>query len=421
MRDDDRLIAIPSSNAQSIGLSTKEHGTNSLRLLLSIGGIIAVGVSAVLLLNFRTQSSDSQSWKRIADESNDEPTTLLVSDYDIPAISGRDLDWIKRLLPAEDNQVKDFSFLLHLVRVRGLDYAISRAIEQNPGNLTIRDLIFNDRYALDNFGASPMIPTDTGVRYLMVAPFARSARNSNAAESHRDQLLATMAELDVPLNQPIYIDGVKYSLRDVLRDCLAQFRMDQEELEWSAYALAAYLPPQKSWTNRYNEVYTFDLVAEKLLRKDLAKGSCCGLHIVQTLTLMQQVDESTPIFSHSIRQKVNKQIDRWFDLVLTSQLSDGSWPPAWWKDTGALTSEQSRLPLSSTNDPTSMGHLLATSHIVEWLLVLPTKDYDVPSGVLFASSEWLIDRLRHAKADDINQHFCPYSHSCSALLRLHGP
>lgn len=115
-----------------------------------------------------------------------------------------------------------------------------------------------------------MVRTRTGIRSnpLCVA--------LGGTEKHRDQLLASVAEVGLPLSLPVQIDGETFALRELLRDSIANFHLQQEEIPWTAIAYTLYLPPQRAWVNKLGERTTFDELAEAVIAVPPHKSSCGG-------------------------------------------------------------------------------------------------------------------------------------------------
>src|SRR5207302_3298465 len=107
---------------------------------------------------------------------------------------------------------------------------------------------------------------------------AEGTARDPSMELHRDQTLAAFAELGLPLSFTLQGDGGTGTLRDVLDDSLANFHLGQKELAWTALAYALYLPPVKSWINRYGERFGFDQLVSEMLDRPLDAESCGGTH-----------------------------------------------------------------------------------------------------------------------------------------------
>src|SRR5262249_25646829 len=105
---------------------------------------------------------------------------------------------------------------------------------------------------------SCLVETHDGARYR----FARPASPEFSLEKglHAYQTLATLAEIGVAMGQRLILPAGTATVAALLRDLMANFQLrsvEGIEPEWAAVALLLYLPPIRSWRNRWGE--TIDL------------------------------------------------------------------------------------------------------------------------------------------------------------------
>ena len=132
----------------------------------------------------------------------------------------------------------------------------------------------------------------------------RDARWQPERQAHEDQLLAVLAEAGVPLSTPLTTGRGQASAQRLLDDTLANFDLKQAEPEWSALSVVLYLPPQRSWTDKYGKVLTFDDLAEELMDRTFqANLPCAGTHLIYTLTALLRADEQEPVLTPTVRAK----------------------------------------------------------------------------------------------------------------------
>ncbi len=162
------------------------------------------------------------------------------------------------------------SQFLHILRAYGTDGQLTG---KPSSSQEVLDALLNDNLGKRYFGETPLVQTRNGVRY------SRVLGGNRESEKHRDQVLATLAELGGPLSRPLQIGKIETNVRAVLDDSIANFYIEQRELAWTAIAYSLYLPPSREWSNRYGERTTFNELAEKLLSSPLEKNSCGGLHM----------------------------------------------------------------------------------------------------------------------------------------------
>ena len=296
---------------------------------------------------------------------------------------------------------------LHILRMRGiLAQASGRADDGVLRNLS--DL-FDEQRAAVRFGRAPFVRTRTGVRSVTSDVLPLNHDRSN--ESHRDQTLATLAELYVPPSQPITLrDGVA-TLGDVIADSVANFHLKQRELAWTAIAYAHYLPPVSRWKNRYGESFSFDDVAKALFSRPVNREPCCGTHNIMAAMTLTRVDDVCPILSAAARQALDTQFRTVVVAILSAQKSDGTWLPNWYDATTLPIDQRKERPEVFT-DPNDL--LLATSHLAECLLYSPYEPVPLEPA-LDRAVPWLKHRLDAASDTEIEANFCPYSHAALAV------
>jgi hypothetical protein len=300
------------------------------------------------------------------------------------------------------------SYCLHLMRVHGLPSRAAPGID-SPEIDPLRLLTVEDA-GRAYFGRPALVRTRNGVCFPTGTP-AR-VRKDGALELHRDQTLAALGELGLPLATPLVLSDGPAELRDVLRDSIANFHLAQKEPAWTALAYALYLPPVRFWTNRFGEEYTFDELARALLDSSLGEASCGGAHVVYTLTILLRADSLEPIFSQAVRSRLREYLARCAEVAAKSQGKDGSWPPTW---NTPLLPKASREGLSP--EDTADERLIMTSHLAEWMLYLP-DGLRPRDEILERAAVWLLETISAASPAALERNFCPWSHACCTLRQL---
>lgn len=251
------------------------------------------------------------------------------------------------------------------------------------------------------FGETPLAASRYGVRMLMP-----DAGNPKAVgEAHRDQCLATFAELGLPLSHPLNL-GTKPSrmVRDLLNDSLATFDLQARELTWTAMAYTLYLPPTRQWHNRDGVSFCFDDLATELMRRDPDEGSCGGTHVLMALTLIYRADQARPLLSTGSRSALGTLLETAARTAVASQDASGAWRLNWREVHDSRVSE------------TPFNQLLITGHLLEWLQYLP-ETLQPPSQTYARGSQWLLSVLpTHGTID--HEHFCPWTHAQCSLRNL---
>ena len=316
---------------------------------------------------------------------------------------------VDRVCPPAGRKVA-VSFFLHVLRLHGLNGRFDY-----PGLYGGRDilrLLIDERYGQSYFGAPAVTKTRHGIEF--VGSNISSKSNHINSESHRDQCLASLAELGVPLSTTVHADGQELTIEAALTDSLANFHLKQKELQWTAIAYALYLPPRKAWVNKFGERFTLDNLVDELLAAPFEESSCAGTHLGYALTLLYRADgKHDELLSPSVRDRLRKRLERTVTAALSMQSEDGSWPIDWARE---IQPASERVP--SADVEAAEGRLLVTGHLAEWMLYLP-PEFAVPDERLQRAAHWLLARLEAFKSDLIDDDIvCPYTHAACAVMAL---
>lgn len=299
------------------------------------------------------------------------------------------------------------AYCLHLLCAYGFDAHFDHP--QFSSGIDLLSLFTDDEKSSAYFGTPTMIRTRYGIRQPIRVDFKAG---KNSIEAHCDQFLACMAQLGASLTMPMTVGADVLSLRDVLRDSVANFHLRQREIEWTAIAYASYLSSCRVWENKFGERFTFDQLADELLQRNLHRASCCGSHIVEALILLLRVnDEHTQLLTDEMRLRVRERLQELVSIALANQRDDGSWDAEWF-----------RLNRKSDDDSfdtfdaraAALRRLLPTSHLPHWMLLLPAE-LKVPDVVLCRAAGWCCRQLEQSTRDDLRTHFCPLTHATSLL------
>jgi len=310
-----------------------------------------------------------------------------------------------RVLQEPQQGPLNVSYCCHLLRLYGLEAF------RHPRFASGREVvsaITDQRLSESFFGEPIFFQTRSGIRYR--DPAIQKIVNG---ENHRDICIASFAELGLPLSTPMTMaDGRVFSLAELLRDSVENFDIKQRELAWTAVAYAFYLPPRRGWTNRYRESFTFDDVANALMRTPLHQVSCGGTHLLYALTVLWRVDSSVPCLSEPVREALTRHLRQQAALAVKSQAKEGYWTLDW----HATATEESAVGRISPPDTLST-RLLATGHLLEWLEMLP-GELQPSADVYRRAARWLGAALAEGFPAKHANDFCPCVHAICAVRRL---
>ncbi len=306
-----------------------------------------------------------------------------------------------------------------------------RAPAGRPSFAEMRSVLLDSESNRDWFdGSLSFVETRHGLRFVPPSPRAGQRQE----QAHTDQVLSILGELGVSLDATIRTPLGNRPVRTLLDDAVAEFQIGQE-LEWTAVALALYLPPARSWTNRFGEATDFDDLAHELMGRPLARASCAGTHTLYALTMIYRSDMLSPILSATLRDDLRELLMRVASVVAASQREDGSFDPRWHRRVVDLpwyaryrTMRRSHDPerdhpelnLNGDADDSVEQKVLATGHHVEWTLMLP-PEMQMPTGTLVRAADYLARVLVEATDGEVAHSFCPFSHAARFLRQAAGP
>lgn len=287
--------------------------------------------------------------------------------------------------------------LCHLLRIYGLEVMPHHSF--NSGIDIVR-ILTDHELAAKHLGQSIQFQTRHGIRYKLPQVIGLSNQDG---ESHRDIFLATFGELGLPLSTPIHTATGSFTLRELLKDSIAHFRLKQKEIAWTAIAYSLYLPPQREWSNRDEESFTFDGLASELLQRPLKGESCGGTHLIEAMTLLARVDLKTPVLSSSVREAIRRNLQAYISAAIESQADEGYWTSGW---------DQTE----TRNDSTSVK-LIITGHLLEVMEYLP-QDLQPDAEVYRRAADWLCSELSQNLLKP--SQFCPWTHAYCSIRNLVG-
>lgn len=259
---------------------------------------------------------------------------------------------------------------------------------------SILDLLTDER------AGAPLIMTRNGVAYVL----ASAALNVPAdGESHRDIVLASFAEAGAPLSTPIHVNNTTRNLQDVLADAAATFDIKAEELEWTAMAFAAYIPPRAGWVTREGTAFTLEDLAVELLERASPPRGCIGVHRALALTALYTAEPARRILSRETADRISVYLRRTVVDVVENQHADGSWGFDW--NHGGTDQAPGGHPPHSAFEA-----LLMTGHVLEWLHALP--DDLRPSRAVYVSGGKAVREILGVAQQEMG--ICPLTHASRA-------
>jgi hypothetical protein len=324
-----------------------------------------------------------------------------------------------------------FAEVLHALRV--FEPAAVPPAADLPSLQELRSVLFDHNASREWYGGHvSLIKTRYGLRYALDSDFV------TASQAHVGQCVALLAELGVPPDHPLRTPAGEAPVSELLADTTANF-LPAAELEWTAAALGAYLPPQRSWKNRFGQEFSFDQLARWLLAQPFERATCGGTHALYSLAVLWRIDAQVPILSDEVRGLVERFLGRMSASVAAAQQGDGSIKRLWHLDVinqqwyrellqevgpeGVRSESPDRLRAIQAGWRDVFegkgGDVAMTGHHLEWLVLLPPARQP-PPDFFRRAGEFLAQELERATDQTLRDNFCPYSHAARMVRLLVG-
>jgi hypothetical protein len=258
-----------------------------------------------------------------------------------------------------------------------------------------------------------LIDTRYGVRVLTSGDPIKASTNS---EGHCDQVLKVLGECGIPASEAITTAAHRRGMvADLLGDSMARFSLLQE-LEFSACAFARWLPPTRSWENRFGERFTFDDLVRALVEQPLGRGSCQGCHVPYALTSILLASQGYPdLISAASRSTLEGRLREMSQCLEANELPGGGWDKRW---TGQYVDNPENIFFEFKPH---FDRISATAHHLEWIALVPPKQRPERTIVERAVRALVVEITSLSNEDlDKPKGYLPLTHAARALCLTRG-
>lgn len=316
----------------------------------------------------------------------------IVSDEDLAAV-------LEKIQPRFDHREMKPNHIEHALRTWGVT-----ATFQNPNAVSGQDMLtfLTDHGSyISSWGEKvrPLLeekPTGIRIRW----------GTETGASFHHDHWLACVTEAGAPLNTPVYGPSRQnHTLYDVIQESIRDFRLDEREVEWTAMGFGLWITPTREWVGNNGRHYSFDLIANRLMRGEKQLGVCSGTHRVYSLMLLIRLDDEFDILTDPMRDEVYAYLENVRDLIIASQFPDGSWPANW---------PQGKEAVEHPEEEEIYKKIIATGHHLEWLSIAP-PDLHPPEAQIRKAVDWIVQVTKSQTRAEVKQRFTFLSHVGAAL------
>lgn len=400
----------------------KTFHMHSNRLVAKVGGVLMIMICVAALLQLATNfyqdmnrpdknaaiPSRTENWidekefSRFV-ESSLRPTVRSLVDVDAVVLEQA----MNRMRPSERTTASNLVHYLHLTSRQAV-------VTTNSGEIPIVDLLLDNKLGDEYFeGAAPMLRTRYGVRFT---PYQRLMLGTPqpSAEAHPGQVLSILGTIGVSKSREIQPPGGPPStLGEAVEDLCSNFILDDEEIYWHAIALAIYVLPDRSWQNRYGELFTFDILANELLSRSSEGSACAGTHRMIALAVLYRVHQQVAILDNTTEKALKCELAIASKNLVSNQDVNGSWTPSWHRATTVQSRKVGEISVSTTE------RVITTGHHLEWLILLP-DDVRPPDSVLIKATRFLMSTVPSLTEDTtwLAQNYCPATHALRSISLL---
>ena len=198
-----------------------------------------------------------------------------------------------------------------------------------------------------------------GQRIFEADDYGIAMRDGPGLQGHQGQLLAVFALCGVPEHYPVYVDGKKFSVDDIVRREMADCKSGNE-LTFTLIALSHYLDSDAVWRARDGERWSIERLIREEMDQPIVGAACGGTHRLMG-------------FAHALRMRrlaglpidgqyayAQKYIDDFVQYAYRLQNRDGSFSTTWFEGRQDNGKDDRKIQ--------------TTGHIVEWLLTVTPND-----------------------------------------------
>ena len=185
----------------------------------------------------------------------------------------------------------------------------------------------------------------------------------NQGEAHFGQLLKKLGDAGVSSSLVVETSsGRRGTVADIFRDSVMRFSLSKE-LEFIACAMVYWLPSgSRSWTNEFNESFSFDDIVKELIGRKYGVGSCGGGHVPGVVALVIHRDESDEILSAPVRQQALEWLGDLSKHLQECELPTGGWNRSW-----------ATVAADRMFGDDHLDFISVTGHHLEWMAICPPR------------------------------------------------
>jgi hypothetical protein len=218
-------------------------------------------------------------------------------------------------------------------------------------------------------------------------------------EGHVNQFLAVLSMCNLPLDTKFGTASGVISMRDMLKN--AQMTVNaREEVTWTLWGLATYLPSDASWVNAEGEQWSIEKLVQLETGKPVggATSPCGGTHGLFALARARNVYLRTGQELKGVWFEADRKVKRYIEVARVLRNSDGSLSSGFFKTREYKQDYDKRMA--------SQGHLLE-------FLMMSVSQEELKQQWVRRAIECVANDLMANRREDVS--CSPLYHSLNAL------
>lgn len=170
-------------------------------------------------------------------------------------------------------------------------------------------------------------------------------------QGHEGQLLAMLAQTDVPIDQPMTVDGRRLTVDDLVRFEMQTCRAGSE-LTFKLIGLAHYLDSDTTWKNDLGEDWSIPRLIKEEIKQPINGAACGGTHRLMGLAyaVKKRIEQDKDVDGDWARAQ--KYTRDYHSYAMQFQQRDGSFSTSFFESNASIADTERRL--------------YSTGHIMEW-------------------------------------------------------
>jgi hypothetical protein len=196
-------------------------------------------------------------------------------------------------------------------------------------------------------------------------------------QGHEGQLLAILAQSNVPLDYPIQIGSAMYKVEDLVRYEMATCK-EKSELTFKLIGLSYYLDSNKQWKANDGKIWSIPKLIQEELAQPIIGSACGGTHRLMgfSFSVRQRQLQDQPINGQYARAA--KFVRDYVAYTWQLQNPDGSFSTNWYEGRG--------------NEPNDERKVQTSGHMLEWLM-FTMSDEELKSPKVAKGIDFLLSKI----------------------------